>query len=325
MTLHEPTSNDLPAQARKALNDSNLQSVLDAVGQLFPLDEARTILRDHFFTADIGITGANMLVAETGSAVVISNEGNGSLSMTLPKTHIVVTSIDKIIPTLNDAATILRILARSATGQELTTYTTFITGPKRAHDADGPEKFHVVLLDNGRANMIGSEFQDVLRCIRCSACLNHCPVYTSIGGHAYGWVYPGPIGAALTPHLLGLAETHHLPNASTFCGKCEEVCPMGIPLTKMMRHWREKEFERHLTPTTSRFGLGAWAFLARRPRLYRWATASAAWLLNKAAGAKGRLIYLPFGEGWTKVRDMPAPEGKTFLSQWKNRKKVGAP
>ena len=186
MTLHEPTSNDLPAQARKALNDSNLQSVLDAVGQLFPLDEARTILRDHFFTADIGITGANMLVAETGSAVVISNEGNGSLSMTLPKTHIVVTSIDKIIPTLNDAATILRILARSATGQELTTYTTFITGPKRAHDADGPEKFHVVLLDNGRANMIGSEFQDVLRCIRCSACLNHCPVYTSIGGHAYG-------------------------------------------------------------------------------------------------------------------------------------------
>ncbi len=289
------------------------------------LNEAREILRKHFFTADIGITGANMLVAETGSAVVVSNEGNGGLSMTMPKTHIVVTSLDKIVPTLNDAATILRLLARSATGQELTTYSTFITGPKRAEDTDGPENFHVVLLDNGRSNMIGTEFQDVLRCIRCSACLNHCPVYTSIGGHAYGWVYPGPIGAALTPQLLGLKQARHLPNASTFCGKCEEVCPMRIPLTKMMRYWREKEFERHLTPGTTRFGLGAWAFLARNPRLYRLLSACAAWVLKKAAGRKGRLVHLPLAGGWTNARDMPAPEGKTFLNLWQDQKKDAAP
>ena len=139
----------------------------------------------------------------------------------------------------------------------MSVYTTFSTGPRRPGDPDGPDEYHVVLLDNGRSAMLGTEFQDMLRCIRCGACMNHCPVYQAVGGHAYGWVYPGPMGAVLTPTLVGIDKAGHLPNASTFCGRCEAVCPMRIPLPKMMRHWREREFERHLSPATYRYGLGS--------------------------------------------------------------------
>src|SRR5712675_110651 len=201
-------------------------------------DEARTVLRPRFLAADVGITGANFLVAETGSSVIVTNEGNGDLTQILPRIHIVVTSIEKLVPTFEDAATLLRLLARSATGQEFSSYTTISTGPRRPEDLDGPEEFHVVLLDNGRSAMLGTEFQDMLRCIRCSACINHCPVYAAVGGHAYGWVYPGPMGSVLTPQLIGMKEAGNLPNASTFCGRCESVCPVKIPLPKMMRHWR---------------------------------------------------------------------------------------
>ena len=187
------------------------------------LEEARAMLRRKFMAADVGITGANMLIAETGTSMIVTNEGNGDLTQTLPNTHIAIASIEKMVPTLEDASTILRILARSATGQESAVYNTFSTGPRRADDLDGPENYHVVLLDNGRSEMLGGEFHDMLRCIRCSACLNHCPVYKAIGGHAYGWVYSGPMGAVLIPGLIGLAEAHDLPGASTFCGKCEEV------------------------------------------------------------------------------------------------------
>src|SRR5580692_9572113 len=160
-------------------------------------DEARTVLRPQFLAADVGITGANFLVAETGSSIIVTNEGNGDLTQTLPRVHIVVTSIEKVVPTLEDAATFLRLLARSATGQEFSSYTTVSTGPRRSDDLDGPQQYHIVLLDNGRTSLLGGEFQDMLRCLRCAACLNHCPVYTAIGGHAYGWVYPGPMGAVL--------------------------------------------------------------------------------------------------------------------------------
>src|SRR3546814_1283884 len=146
---------------------------------------------------------------------------------------------------LEDGSVLLRVLARSATGQEMSVYTTFSTGPRRGPDPDGPQEFHVVVLDNGRSQMLGTEFQDMLRCIRCGACMNHCPVYQAVSGHAYGWVYPGPMGAVLTPSLIGIDQAGHLPNASTFCGRCEAVCPVRIPLPKMMRHWREREFERH--------------------------------------------------------------------------------
>ena len=236
--------------------------------------------------------------------------------------HIALASLEKLVPTFEDAATILRLLARSATGQEFSVYTTVSTGPRRPGDLDGPEEFHVVLLDNGRTNILGTEFQDMLRCIRCSACLNHCPVYATVGGHAYGWVYPGPMGSVLTPTLIGIDAAGHLPNASTFCGRCESVCPMKIPLPKMMRHWREREFEKHLTPAAVRTGLAFWAWFAKRPRLYRLATGVASGLLGLLGRAHGRFGWLPLASGWTKGRDFPAPEGKTFMSQFAARRRT---
>jgi L-lactate dehydrogenase complex protein LldF len=283
------------------------------------LAEARAKLRSRFLAADVGITGANFLVAETGSSIIVTNEGNGDLTQTLPKIHIVLASLEKVVPTLEDAATILRVLARSATGQEMSVYTTISTGPRRPNDLDGPEQYHVVLLDNGRSRMLGSEFRDALRCIRCGACLNHCPIYHAVGGHAYGWVYSGPIGAVLTPSLIGVEEAGHLPNASTFCGRCESVCPMRIPLPKMMRHWREQEFSRHLSPPVARAALRLWAFFAKRPALYRLVTGIGARLLKMGGGRAGRLRSLPLAGGWTAHRDMPAPEGRTFQQLWAER------
>jgi len=241
------------------------------------------------------------------------------LTQILPKVHVVVASLEKIVPTLADSAQLLRVLARSATGQDMSVYTTLSTGPRRPGDGDGPQEYHVVLLDNGRSAMLGSQFEDMLRCIRCGACMNHCPVYHAIGGHAYGWVYPGPMGAVLTPSLIGVAEGGQLPNASTFCGRCEAVCPMRIPLPKMMRHWREREFERHLSPATVRSGLGVWAFFATRPALYRLTTDLAMRAMHLAGRARGRFSWLPFAGGWTKYRDLTAPQGATFQSRWRAR------
>jgi L-lactate dehydrogenase complex protein LldF len=283
------------------------------------LGEARAVLREKFLAADVGITGANFLVAETGSSIIVTNEGNGDLTQTLPKAHIVIASIEKLVPTLEDVSQLLRVLARSATGQEMSVYTTLSTGPRRPDDPDGPSEYHVVILDNGRSSMLGGDFADMLRCIRCGACMNHCPVYQAVGGHAYGWVYPGPMGAVLTPSLIGVDQAGHLPNASTFCGRCEEVCPVRIPLPRMMRSWREREFERHLSPATVRAGLGVWAFFARRPRLYGLVTALAARLLALVGRRHGRFRWLPLASGWTRHRDFPAPEGATFQAQWKAR------
>ena len=284
------------------------------------LAEARAVLREKFLAADVGITGANFLVAETGTSIIVTNEGNGDLTQTLPKVHIVLTSIEKLVPTLEDVAEFLRVLARSATGQEMSVYTTLSTGPRRLGDPDGPREYHVVLLDNGRSAMLGGQFRDMLRCIRCGACMNHCPVYQAVGGHAYGWVYPGPMGAVLTPSLIGIDKAGHLPNASTFCGRCEEVCPVRIPLPKLMRFWREREFERQLSPATVRTGLALWAFFARRPWLYGIATDLAARALALVGRAHGRFRWLPFARGWTDQRDFPAPQGATFQSQWRRRR-----
>ncbi len=278
--------------------------------------EARKVLRRRFFEADVGITGANFLIAETGTSVIVTNEGNGDLTQLLPKAHVVLASLEKIVPTLEDAATILRLLARSATGQEMSVYTTFSTGPRRRDDLDGPGEYHVVLLDNGRSALIGTEFQDILRCIRCGACMNHCPVYAAVGGHAYGWVYPGPMGAVLTPSLIGVEEAKHLPNASTFCGKCESVCPMKIPLPKMMRHWREREWQRQLGPRAMRRGIAAWAFVAKRPALYALLTGIAMRVLGLLGRRHGSFFNLPLAGGWTRTREFPAPEGRTFRALW---------
>ena len=287
------------------------------------LTEARRKLREKFLAADVGITGANFLIAETGSSVIVTNEGNGDLTQTLPKVHIVLASIEKVVPTLEDACTFLRLLARSATGQDMSVYTTFSTGARRPGDLDGPEEYHVVLIDNGRSGMIGTEFQEMLRCIRCAACMNHCPVYFTVGGHSYGWVYPGPMGSVLTPSLIGVDKAGHLPNASTFCGKCESVCPVKIPLPKLMRHWREREVERHLTPAATRFNMAAWAWFAKRPGAYRFATRIAAWTLGLMGRKKGKFRSLPLAGGWTEGRDLPAPEGETFFARYARLQREG--
>ena len=284
------------------------------------LAEARGVLRDKFLAADVGMTGANFLVAEPGTSIIVTNEGNGDLTQTLPRIHIVIASIEKVVPTLEDTSTILRVLARSATGQDMSVYTTLSTGPKRPGDVDGPDEYHVIILDNGRTAMLGTEFQEMLRCIRCGACMNHCPIYHAVGGHAYGATYVGPMGAVLVPAIFGLENARHLPNASTFCGRCEAVCPMRIPLPKLMRHWREKEFERGLSPATQRAGLKFWAFFARRPGLYRLGSRIAIGALSLLGKRSGRFRSLPLAGGWTQYRDMPAPEGKTFMAQWKARK-----
>ncbi len=313
------TRDQIEADFRKAHTHLDPNRDLTEIPAL--VEEARSVLRQKYFAADVGITGANFLIAETGTSIIVTNEGNGDLTQILPRVHIVIASIEKIVPTLEDASTILRVLARSATGQDFSNYTTLSTGPRREGDPDGPVEYHVVILDNGRSNVLGTEFQDMLRCIRCGACLNHCPVYQAVGGHAYGGVYPGPIGSVVTPALVGIENARHLPNASTFCGRCEEVCPMRIPLPRLLRHWREKEFEKHLQPTAMRWGIGAWAWLAKRPSLYRKVTALAARVLTNQGHGQGRLRKVPLASGWTEYRDFPAPQGKTFHQLWKERRK----
>jgi L-lactate dehydrogenase complex protein LldF len=283
-------------------------------------DEARNRLREKYFAAEVGITGANFLIAETGSSIIVTNEGNGDLTQTLAKVHIVVASLEKMIPTMEDAFAVLRLLARSSTGQEFSVYTTVSNGPRRPDDLDGPEAYHVVLVDNGRTAMLGSDYQDMLRCIRCAACMNHCPVYGAVGGHAYGWVYPGPMGAVLTPSLIGIAESGHLPHASTFCGRCEQVCPMKIPLTSMMRRYREQSYQSDHMGIFPRKLLGLWSYLASRPTLYRFLTRLAVGVLRLAGSGHGVLRRMPFADAWTRTRDFPAPEGGTFMDRYRRNR-----
>lgn len=284
------------------------------------LQEARRVMRQHFFDADVGITGANFLIAETGTTVLVSNEGNADLTQTLPKIHIVLAGIEKVLPSFADATQFIRLLSRSATGQAITSYVTFTTGPKHEDDSDGPEQYHVILVDNGRSKLLGSDFQDMLRCIRCGACLNHCPVYEAVGGQSYGSMYPGPMGAVLTPSLFGIRASKDLANASTFCGRCEAVCPVRIPLVKMMRHYREQEFQQRLSSPSSRIALKGWAFLATHPKLYHQVMCLIILLLHKMSRGQGRFHKLPFARAWTQYRDFPAPLGKTFQQYWQQQK-----
>ena len=288
------------------------------------VDQARKVLREHFCTAEVGITGANFLVASTGSAVVVTNEGNGDLSATLPKVHIVTASIEKVIPDTEALGGFLRLLGRSATGQEFTVYTTMFTGPRRNTDLDGPEEFHVVLLDNGRSEVLGGKFQDILRCIRCGACLNHCPVYTSIGGHAYGWVYPGPMGSVLTPILVGRERARDLPNACTLNGRCASVCPVKIPLSDLLRNHRKVLADSGDLPRSQKMAMKVWYYLAKRPRLYKLVTAAGIRIMGgyarlSGASKRGSFESLPFAAGWTETRDFPVPATKTFQAGWRNR------
>jgi len=282
--------------------------------------EAREVLRPAFLNADMGISGGNFLVAETGSVLIVTNEGNGRLVTTLPRVHVAITGIEKVVPTLEDVTTLLRLLPRSATGQSITNYVSMLTGEKNAADHDGPEHFHIILLDNGRSSLIGGEMQEMLRCIRCGACMNHCPVYQNIGGHAYGWVYPGPMGSVLTPLLGGIEKSPDLPNASTFCGACAAVCPVKIPLPDLLRKLREKQMERGMKSRQETFMLKAWAWLVLHPTIYAAATKVGVRLMSMIGGKEEVLHRLPGVRGWTDGRDFPAPAGRTFRELYKNGK-----
>jgi L-lactate dehydrogenase complex protein LldF len=267
--------------------------------------EAREVLRSHFLDAEMGISGGNFLVAETGSVALVTNEGNGRMVTTLPRVHVVVTGIEKVIPTLEDLSLLLRLLIRSATGQHISNYVSLLTGVKQSGERDGPEHLYFILV-------VASEFQDMLRCIRCGACMNHCPVYQTIGGHAYGWVYPGPMGSVLTPLYKGLDKAIDLPHAATLCNQCGVVCPVKIPLPELLRKLREKQVEKNLRPWLERLALKGWAWVASRPKLYALGTWFAVRYLNWLAGGRDRIGALGAAPEWTLGRDFPAPEGRTF-------------
>jgi L-lactate dehydrogenase complex protein LldF len=281
--------------------------------------EARQVLRTHYLTADMGISGGNFFVAETGSVVLVTNEGNATLTTTLPKVHVAISGIEKIVPTLEDVATLLRLLPRSATGQSISNYVDILTGTKGAGEFHGAEHMYFILVDAGRSGVLGSEVKEALQCIRCGACMNHCPVYQNIGGHSYGWVYPGPIGSILTPSYIGLENALDLPQASTLCNQCGVVCPVRIPLPDLLRKLREQEFERSLRPWYERAGVRAWAWLGSRPKWYALTTRMGARLLGWLGNSDGMIRRLPFGSGWTDGRDMPAPPGRTFRDLYARR------
>jgi len=274
--------------------------------------EARAELRTHYLTADMGISGGNFFIAETGSVAIVTNEGNATLTTTLPKVHVAISGIEKIVPTLEDLATLMRLLPRSATGQSISNYVDVLTGTKGPGEFNGAEHMYFILVDSGRSNVLASDVREALRCIRCGACMNHCPVYQNVGGHSYGWVYPGPIGSILTPMYVGLEQALDLPQASTMCNQCGVVCPVKIPLPDLQRKLREKEFERRLRPWYERAALRAWAFVAARPALYGVATRVGIRALRMLADRNGMIRKLPLAGGWTDERDMPAPAGRTF-------------
>lgn len=278
--------------------------------------EARERLRPEFLGADMGLSGGNFLIAETGSVAIVTNEGNGRLCTTMPRVHVALTGIEKVVPTLDDLSTLLRILPRSATGQAITNYVSLLTGPKQAGDPDGPEHMYVVLVDGGRADLLGGDFEPMLRCIRCGACMNHCPVYQTVGGHAYGWVYPGPMGSVLTPLYQGLDQALDLPQAATLCNQCGVVCPVSIPLPELMRKLRERQVERGLRPWSERLSLRLWAWVAARPRLYAIGSRIAVRYLRWLAEGRDRIQVMGVAPGWTSQRDFPAPAARTFRDQY---------
>ena len=288
---------------------------------------ARAVLRQKFLAADIGISGANFLVADSGAVVLVENEGNARLATTLPKIHIVVAGIEKVIPRAQDLAVFLKLLARSATGQLLSVYTSFLSGPRRAGEIDGPDEFYVLLLDNGRTKLLpDSAKRQSLYCIRCGACLNACPVYRKIGGHSFPWVYSGPIGAILTPQFMGVSREPSLPFASSLCGACAEVCPVKIDIPSVLVALRADVHQNEARQKRNRveklaFRLFRW--LMQHPRAYEWAGRLAASLANSADGGWMRRVPVPLNVGpvraWLSQRDLPPPPSRSFRQLWRQR------
>lgn len=278
--------------------------------------EARALLRERFLAAELGISGGNLLVAETGSLVLVENEGNIRLTTSAPRVHVAIVGIEKVARTWDDAAVWLQLLARSATGQPMSIYTSIITGPARPDDPDGPRELHIILLDNGRSALLGTPYEEALQCIRCGACLNACPVYRAVGGHAYGSPYSGPIGAVITPLLFGLERYAALPHASTLCGACRDVCPARIDLPRMLLALRQDVAEQGLLPRAERTLEATAAAVLRHAGLLRVAGGLGR-LLQKPLAADGRLAlpgrWRPAGE-----RDLPALATKPFRDRWRD-------
>lgn len=274
---------------------------------------ARAALRTDFLEADLGISGGNFLVAETGTVALMENEGNIRLTTSVPPVHVALVGIEKLLPRFQDLAGFLQILPRSATGQPIGNYVSLLQGPRRAGEPDGPEEVHVVLVDNGRSALLAEDDAwEALRCIRCGACLNVCPVYRQTGGHPWGWAYSGPIGAILAPGLLGLEEALPLPYASTLCGACADVCPVEIPIPELLVHWRERAVEEGLVPWGETLGMAGYAAAAQNPRLFQ---AAGALLRHIPWELGGRA--LPVLGGWTGPRTPPEPSPRSFRALWK--------
>jgi L-lactate dehydrogenase complex protein LldF len=272
-------------------------------------------------TADIGITGCNFAVAESGAVTFVTNEGNARLATTLPDTQISVMGLERIVPTWEELDVLVSLLTRSAVGQKLTSYITGITGTRLAGEIDGPDEFHLVIVDNGRSKILGTEFQSALHCIRCAACINVCPVYRHIGGHAYGSIYPGPIGAVLTPLLDGYENHKELPHASTLCGACTDVCPVKIPLHEQLIRHREIMVEKNMAPTAEKIAMNGFVKWSTHPAAYKLSsklarTALKPWTKDETiTNGPGPL------KNWTAQRDFPAPSQQTFRSWFKEREK----
>jgi L-lactate dehydrogenase complex protein LldF len=337
--LAEETPSHLVAPALHKSKEDVAELFSEKLG--IPYDEdiyhmaatAREVLRDKFMEADLGISGANFIVAETGTLVIITNEGNGRLSTSAPRIHIGITGMEKVIPSMQDLSIFLRLLPQSATGQRITSYVSMITGPRRSDDEDGPEEFHLVLVDNGRSNMLADPaLREALYCIRCGACLNICPIYARVGGHAYGWVYPGPIGAVVTPMLVGLKRAKELPQASSLCGACREVCPIKIDIPRMLLDLRKKTAESpdknlRSAPRIERVLASLYVRLMSGPKLLGMAIRFGR-LLQKTEriipffspmtkdGKWIRKAPLPLLSRWTRSRDLPTLPKQTFHDIW---------
>jgi L-lactate dehydrogenase complex protein LldF len=289
----EKTAGDVAALL-SAVDGTPVEPELEGLAQA-----ARRQLRRVFERADVGITGANFAVCETGSICLVTNEGNGGLVTALPRVHIALLGLERLVPTLDDLMVLIQLLARSGTGQTLTTYTRLLTGPRRAGEEDGPEEMHVVIVDNGRTGLRRGRYKEMLACIRCGACLNVCPVYRKSGGGAYGPVYSGPMGAVLLPLLRGLEREPGLPHASSLCGACTAACPVKIPLHELLLDLRRDLVGEGLVSRTERFAFTAWSILWSRPRLYRLSTRVAR-------------TFQPFGalagpgRTWAKGRALPS-------------------
>ena len=282
---------------------------------------ARAALRETFLSAGMGVSGVNFGVAESGTICLVTNEGNGRLVTSVPRVHVALMGVERVVPTLQDLAVMLQLLARSATGQKLTVYTSLLTGPRRPGEPDGPEELHVVLVDNGRTRTLSGELAEILYCIRCGACLNACPVYREIGGHAYGSVYSGPIGAVVTPALGGVGPWAELPHASSLCGACKEVCPVRIDIPRMLLKLRHEGTRAGHRPLWLAAGLKLYVWAARRPAMFRLAGRAAS-LLTRLLGRDGWMRRLPPPlSAWTASRDFPVFAGRGFVAEWERKQR----